>query len=186
MKLNANMSKDFALDITTKDGDRLKFSMFDKKSLEAKKGEDSTTLKLKSQIGFSFNYTGNGLSKDDIKEIKEAVKKVAPNLDKFMQDSRIKELNPEHVIKSALKISDMLPQKADENEKKALMGELLKDIGKRLHTEGEKIKQPNKDEIKSKMLEDSKKLLEELWKNMSKAKEKQDEANSKMKLGFYA
>lgn len=183
MKINANMNKDFALDIKTKDGDRLQFSMYDKKSLEAKKGEDSTTLHLKSQIGFAFNYTGNGLSDDDIKEIKEAVKAVGPKLDEFMKDSRVKELNPEHIIKTALKLGDALPKKSDDNEKKALMGELLKDIGKRLHQEGEKIKAPNADEIKSKMMEDSKKLLEELWKNMSEAKKA---GEKDIKSGFYA
>lgn len=179
MQVSAN--KDFSLNVKTKDGDELSFSMYDKKNMSAKKDAKSLTLALKSELGFDFKYSGNGLSKEDLAEIKEAVKAVQPQLDEFMKDSRISELHPEKIIKTALKIGDALPIKANEDEKKALMSELIEDVGKKLLSSQAKLDDKDAKELKNTMFENSKKLLEELWEQINKNLKDRD-----TNIGFYA
>ncbi|MCR4941665.1 MAG: ATP/GTP-binding protein [Campylobacter sp.] len=76
--------------IQTSSGDKLSLSMFHNQSLKMQKtqgdGFSSQTLTLSRAYGYEFEYEGNGLDANDIKEIQEAMKLIQPSIDKFMEN----------------------------------------------------------------------------------------------------
>ncbi|WP_291950686.1 ATP-binding protein [Campylobacter sp.] len=177
MQISSLNSQNFSMDIKTKSGNQLSFSMYDEKEAKLKQEGNSTSLSLKSQFGFSFSYSGTKLSEDDIKEIKDAVAKVQPQIDEFMKNSRVGSLKPKELITTAMSITDVLPQAKNEEHKKATLHELLNTMDKSLKQEMNKT---DLKDVKTQIFQDSAKLLEEIWKDYNKEKENNKE------FGFYA
>jgi len=109
------------LSITTSDGDKIDLKMFD--SIEAssnfKKGNGfiSEEFSLKHTFGYEFHYEGNGLSKKDIEEIKNALKKAKPLIEKFLKE---KEENKKVLSHIAHSIKSLLPTPKNENHQNAI------------------------------------------------------------------
>ncbi|MCR6590814.1 ATP/GTP-binding protein [Campylobacter insulaenigrae] len=180
MQISSLNSQSFSMDIKTKSGNQLSFSMYDEKEAKFKQEGNSTSLSLKSQFGFSFSYSGTKLSEDDIKEIKDAVAKVQPQIDEFMKNSRVGSLKPKELIATAMNITNVLPQPKSEEHKKATLHELLNTMDKNLKQEMNKT---DLKDVKVQIFQDSAKLLEEIWKDYNKQQENKE--NNK-EFGFYA
>ncbi|TXE88446.1 ATP-binding protein [Campylobacter volucris] len=181
MQVSGLNSQNFSMDIKTKSGNHLSFAMYDKKEVNYEKNDNSASLSLRRQFGFSFSYTGTKLSEDDIKEIKDAVAKFQPQIDEFMKNSRVGSLQPKELITTAMKIGDALPEPKSEEHKKATLHELLNTMDKSLKQE---LGKTDLDDVKKQLFQDSAKLLEEIWENYNKQKEKKEENNKE--FGFYA
>lgn len=180
MQINTNQN--FALDYTTKSGKHLSFSMYDKADMSL--NADEKSLSLKRQYGFSFSYEGSKLTQNDLDEIKNAMKEVEPLIKDFLENSKVKELKPKEIITSALKIANLLPTPKDENHKNAIANQLTNKIDDLINQN----KTP-KDKDSS-LLEDSKKLMDEILKFMQEQLDKQMKEANKTKdannLNFYA
>ncbi|EAJ6136187.1 ATP-binding protein [Campylobacter lari] len=181
MQISSYNSQNFSMDIKTKNGNHLSFSMYDKKEAKLDKDGNSASLSLRNQFGFSFSYSGTKLSQEEIEEIKEAVAKVQPQIDEFMKNSRVGTLKPKELITTAMKIGDALPEPKNEEHKKATLHELFNTMDKSLNKEMNKT---NLEDIKKQIFQDSTKLLEEIWEQYNKQKEQKEKDNKE--FGFYA
>ena len=80
----------FSFDLKTSSGDEISLSLYDNKSVEfnAKDGggERSFSMRLRHELGYSFSYKGDGISEQDQKEIEEAMKKIKPIYQKFLEN----------------------------------------------------------------------------------------------------
>ncbi|WP_139453877.1 ATP-binding protein [Campylobacter armoricus] len=182
MQISNYNSQNFSMDIKTKNGNHLSFSMYDKKEAKLDKDGNSASLSLRNQFGFSFSYSGSKLTQDEINEIKDAVAKIQPQIDEFMKNSRVGTLKPKELITTAMKIGNALPEPKDEEHKKATLHELFNTMDKSLNKE---IAKTDLDDIKKQIFQDSTKLLEEIWEQYNKQKQKNEEENNK-EFGFYA
>jgi hypothetical protein len=114
----------FEFKFTTSDGDKIDLKLSD--SLEAsssyvkKDGAVSEELTLKHQFSYEFSYEGNGLSKEDLKEIKEAFKKIKPMLEKFLKE---KQSNDKIMNNFAHHLKSFLPEAKNENHLNAIKKE---------------------------------------------------------------
>ena len=117
---NLNTSK-FDFKFTTSSGDKIELSLYDDVEIDKsylKKGNVTTTeMTLKHEYGYHFHYEGNGLSKEDIKEIQEAMKKVKPLLEKFL---KAKKLHEKEITNFAQNLKSLLPQPKNENHENAI------------------------------------------------------------------
>ena len=118
MKINVvnfnNSSFDFKF--KTSSGDEIDLKMFDyfKQNIGYKK-ENGITYKefsLKHEYGYEFHYKGNGLDENDLKEIEEAIKKIKPLFEKFLDQ---KEKNDQLITNTAHTIKSLLPIPKNEN-----------------------------------------------------------------------
>lgn len=180
MQIDASKSQNFAMSYTTKSGKQLSLSMYDKQSVDYTKDGDGTSLSLRRQYGFSFSYEGSKLTQEDINELKTAMKDIEPMLQEFLANSKVKELQPKELIESALKMANVLPTPKDENHQNAIMDTVLTSLENLVKNN----KTPNKEENLS-MLEDSKKLIEELFTQMKKQLEKQQISNQDKGFNLY-
>jgi len=114
-------STSFEFKFTTSDGDKIDLKMQDliEANSSFKKGNNgiSQEFTLRHQFEYEFHYEGNGLSKKDIEEIKEAFKKVKPLLEKFLKE---KEQNEKIMKNVAHHIKSFLPEPKNENHLNAL------------------------------------------------------------------
>lgn len=183
MQIEAAKSQNFSMDYTTKSGKHLNFSMFDHQNLNYSSDENGKNLSLKKQYGFSFSFEGSKLTQDELDEIKSVMKNVEPLLQNFLQNSKVGELNPKGIIENAMKIANILPKPSDENHQNAIMDGLVGKLDSML------MKNPNLNQ-NSNVLEDSKKLIDEVFeqmkKQLEKAKQKNEESQNKAGLNFYA
>jgi hypothetical protein len=126
----------FEFKFTTSDGDKIDLKLSDlveAGSSYVKKGKNiSEEFTLKHQFGYEFHYEGNGLSAKDIKEIKEAFKKVKPLLEKFLKQKDANEkvmANVSHHLKSFMpEVKDFNHFNAIKNEGVKTFDEVLKSI----------------------------------------------------------
>ena len=109
------------LSITTSDGDKIDLKMFDSveanTDLKKANGSISEEFSLKHTFEYEFHYEGNGLSKKDIEEIKEALKKAKPLIEKFLKE---KEENNKIMSHIAHSIKSLLPTPKNENHQNAI------------------------------------------------------------------
>lgn len=187
MQIDASKNQNFSMDYTTKSGKHLSLSMFDKQSVNYTSNEEGNSLSLRRQYGFSFTFEGSKLTQDDLNEIKNAMKEVEPMINDFLANSKVGKLKPKEIIESAMQMANILPTPSDENHQNALMNNFANKLDDLL-----KQNQTNDKNINSSMLEDSKKLLDEVLEQMKKQLEKQQEkakenqANTKEGLNLYA
>ncbi|AJC85934.1 invasion antigen I [Campylobacter sp. RM16704] len=180
MQISSYNSQNFSMDIKTKNGNHLSFSMYDNKEAKLDKDGNSTSLSLRNQFGFSFSYSGTKLSQEEINEIKDAVAKIQPQIDEFMKNSRVGALKPKELITTAMKIGNALPEPKDEEHKKATLHELFNIMDKSLNKEMAKA---DLEDIKKQIFQDSAKLLEEIWEQYNNQENKKEENKE---FGFYA
>ncbi|MBZ7960435.1 intracellular survival protein CiaI [Campylobacter molothri] len=174
MQIDASKNQSFSMDYTTKSGKHLSLSMYDNQSLNYS-DKDGKHLSLKHQYGFSFTFEGSKLTQNDMDEIKDAMKDVEPMLKNFLANSKVGELKPKELIQTAMQIADVLPTPKDENHKNAIASNLTNKLDNLL-----KQNQINDKDVNTSMLEDSKKLLDEVLEQMKK----QQEQNNKEKNGL--
>jgi len=120
-------SADFEFNFTTSDGDIINLKMRDilevKSDLKKTKHSMSEELTLKHQFSYEFHYEGNGLSQKDLKEIKDAFKKIKPLLEKFLKTKK----SNDRVIKNvAHHLKSFLPPVKNENHLNAIKNEGVK------------------------------------------------------------
>jgi len=150
----------FSFSFTTSDGDKIDLKMYDSveanSSYKKARGYTSEEFTLKHQYGYEFHYEGNGLSKEDIKEIKEAFKKIKPLLKEFLKQ---KEANEKVITNFSHSIKSMLPQIKNENHLNAVKNEGVKtfdDVLKEIQAELKELKKAK--ELFDKLFDSSKKL----------------------------
>lgn len=185
VQIQASSSQNFGFSYTTTSGKSLSLSMFDNQSVSYSKENNAQSISLKREYGFHFTYEGSKLTQDDISEIKDAMKDVEPLLNDFLQSSKVGELNPKDFIQSAMQIANILPSSSDENKQNATMNSLVGKFDELLkrHQSQDATQNAN-------MLEDSKKLIDEILARIEEQKREllqntQDKQN-KNALGFYA
>lgn len=170
MQIDASKNQSFSMDYTTKSGKHLALSMYDNQSVSYANNEEGKTLNLKRQYGFSFTFEGSKLTQNDLDEIKNAMKEVEPMIKGFLANSKVGELKPKEIIESAMQIANILPTPNDENHQNAIMSNLTNKLSDLL-----KQNQTSDKNTNASMLEDSKKLLDEVLEQMKKRLEKQQE-----------
>jgi len=120
----ASNSANFNFSFTTSSGDKIDLKMFD--SIEAEnhftktRTSVSQELTLTHQFGYEFHYEGNGLDENDIKEIKEAFKKIKPMLKEFLKQ---KDINEKVIKNAANRLKSYLPPIKNQNHLNALKQE---------------------------------------------------------------
>ncbi|HEB8061980.1 TPA: ATP-binding protein [Campylobacter coli] len=187
MQIDASKNQSFSMDYTTKSGKHLALSMYDNQSLSYTNDEDGKSLNLKRQYGFSFTFEGSKLTQADLDEIKNAMKEVEPMIKDFLANSKVGELKPKEIIESAMQMANVLPTPKDENHQNAIMNNFANKLSDLL-----KQNQSNDKDINASMLEDSKKLLDEVLEQMRKQlkkqqeKAKEDQNNTEKGLNLYA
>ena len=118
-------SSKFDFKFTTSSGDKIELSMYDNVEIDKNftKSSNSKTyeMTLKHEYGYHFHYEGNGLDKNDIKEIKEAMKKIKPLMEKFLKtkDTQKEMVNFAHKLKS------LLPKPKNENHSLAIKNHMV-------------------------------------------------------------
>ncbi|MEO1923656.1 MAG: ATP/GTP-binding protein [Nautiliaceae bacterium] len=114
----------FDFSFTTSSGDKIELNMFDsveaQSSFKRGRGIISQELTLKHSYGYEFHYEGNGLDENDLKEIKEAFKKVKPLLEKFLKQ---KDANEKVISNVAHALKSKLPEPKNEEYEKAIKQE---------------------------------------------------------------
>ncbi len=78
----------FDFEYTTKDGDKLTFSMDSSSYTGSKSDANSSTHTLYREFSYQMKYEGNGISEADKKEIARALQDSAPLMEEFFQKSR--------------------------------------------------------------------------------------------------
>ena len=157
--------------------------MFDKQSASYNNDGNSQTLSLRREYGFSFSYQGSKLTQTDIAEIKDAMKDVEPLINNFLKNSKVGELEPRDFITSAMQIANILPSSGDENKQNATMDNLVSKFD-------DLLKQNQSDDTKQNetMLQDSKKLIDEirqlLQKQLQTLQDETEKNNKKSENGF--
>jgi len=117
----------------TSSGDEISFSMYDNKSLEfssQKNGSSSQrSLTLTHEYGYEFAYKGNGIDKQDMKEIEEAMKQIRPQVDEFMKNVKEGDKiagSSQSISELSNKIKQMLPDAKDMDHKNFINDNMLK------------------------------------------------------------
>ncbi len=79
----------FSFDLTTSSGDRISLSMYDNRSLSLSTESDGRSerfsMSLRHEYGYSFSYRGDGIDAQDAKEIEEAMEKIGPLFETFLE-----------------------------------------------------------------------------------------------------
>ena len=114
-------SSKFDFKFTTSSGDKIELSMYDNVEIDKNftKSSNSKTyeMTLKHEYGYHFHYEGNGLDKNDIKEIKEAMKKIKPLMEKFL---KTKDIHEKEMLNFSHKLKSLLPKPKNENHSLAI------------------------------------------------------------------
>ncbi|TQR34395.1 ATP-binding protein [Campylobacter sp. MIT 99-7217] len=168
MQVEASKNQNFGFSYTTSTGKSLSLSMFDNKSASASQDENSKSLSLRHEYGFSFSFQGSKLTEDDVSEIKNAMKEIEPILNEFMQNSKVGELKPKDFIQNAMQIANLLPSSEDENKQNATLNNLVNLMDNTLKQHQGGIQSENVN-----LLEDTKKLFEEVLKQIQEKLEAQ-------------
>lgn len=114
-------SSKFDFKFTTSSRDKIELSMYDSVKIDKNftKSPNSKTyeMTLKHEYGYHFHYEGNGLDKNDIKEIKEAMEKIKPLMEKFL---KTKDMHEKEMVNFAHKLKSLLPKPKNENHSLAI------------------------------------------------------------------
>ena len=105
--LDAYRSHDLSISMKTSSGDIINLDFSNEQSLNAKKGEDGSSLKFSSMQAFNFEMQSNGLDEQDKKEIAAFMKLAQPRIDAFMKEIAEQD-QKSSVSKVAKSITDLL------------------------------------------------------------------------------
>ncbi len=123
--LNFDSTK-FDFKFTTSSGDKIELNMYDSVEIDksfSKNGNIKTAeISLKHEYGYHFHYEGNGLSKEDIKEIKEAMKKIKPLIEKFL---KAKKEHQKEITNFVHNLKSFLPKPKNKNHEFAIKSHTL-------------------------------------------------------------
>lgn len=170
MQIDVSKNQNFSLDYTTKSGKKLSLDMYDNQSINYSKDDNSKNLSLKREYGFSFTFEGSKLTQNELDEIKDAMKEVEPMIQNFLANSKVEKLKPKDLIQSAMQMANVLPTPKDENHQNAIMNGFTNKLENLLNKN-----QTPSNEQNAALLEDSKKLLDEVLEQMKKQLEKMQE-----------
>lgn len=120
----------FDFNFTTSSGDEISLSMYDNKQMSMSSYRDGNmsvdSFSLSHAFGYSYEYSGNGLDANDQKEIAQALEKVSPNIEKFMENVNESGIpSPRSILDMAQDIRLDLPEVENEDTKSALQTGLL-------------------------------------------------------------
>lgn len=185
MQIESSSNQNFGFSYTTSSGKNLSLSMFDRQSASYSNDGENQSLSLRRQYGFSFSYQGSQLTQADMAEIKDAMKEVQPILDKFLQNSKVGQLNPQDFIQNAMQVANILPSANNENKQNATMDRLVSTFDQALRQNQSEDPKQN-----TTMLEDSKRLIDEIRQIFQKQlqalqDENKDTNKFKNTFGFY-
>lgn len=113
-------SANLGFSFQTSSGDKIDLQLYSKKELGYEKSEDSESLMFAAKEGYKFRFETNGLSDQDKTEIAEAMKKIEPMINKFMEENGSETFLKEPLDIVAANINNALPKPKDENAKNAL------------------------------------------------------------------
>jgi len=164
MQINSlnSTSNAFSFDLKTSSGDEISLSLYDNKSIEFNAKESSSersfSMRLRHELGYSFSYKGDGISEQDQKEIEEAMKKIKPIYQKFLENIKKSDENPgfEEITNFSQIMRSKMPKLESPDAK-----ELLKDKTVDVMDEVLDIF-----ERSQKLLENTKRLFDKLFENM--------------------
>jgi len=111
----------FSFDLRTSSGDEISLSFYDDKKLEfdAKEGRGvrKYQMSLRHEVGYSFSYKGDGISQEDQKEIEEALKRIRPMYQKFLENIKKSDEFPgfQEITNITQKMKNELPMPKDSN-----------------------------------------------------------------------
>lgn len=163
MQIDAANNQNFSFSYTTTSGKSLSLAMYDNASASYSGESGSGTLSLRREYGFSFSYSGSQLTNSDLAEIKDAMKDIEPLLTDFLDNSKVAQLDPQDFIQSAMDIAGLLPTPSSENTLNATADSLLSKFDELLSERQSASNAENKA-----MLEDSKKLFEDILTRLKK------------------
>ena len=112
----------FSFSLSTSSGDHISLSMYDNQEIDisASKDEDSKnfSMSLRHEMGYSFSYSGNGIDKQDLKEIEKAMKVIKPIFQKFLKNIKDNNIipNDKEIINWTNIAKKELPKITDENK----------------------------------------------------------------------
>jgi len=125
--VNQGSYNNFALNIKTSDGDTVKLNMFDNKEFSLSNEGTKSSMSLSQSSGYSFEYSGNGLSQQDMDEINEAMKAIKPMLNDYYKSVEESDTmfggNPLKDISDQFK--SLLPEPKDDNMENAIKSNTL-------------------------------------------------------------
>jgi hypothetical protein len=156
---------DFNFSMQTSSGDKIDLKLYDEKSSEMSYKKDGSKtemmLSLTHSYGYSFHYEGNGIDKQDKKEIKEAMKIIEPMLEKYLKNIKEsdKDSSMAQITNKAFDLNSYIPKAKDLNTKNYLSNNTLKTFDKVLQ------KAENQNE---KILKEAQKLFDALLKQQDK------------------
>lgn len=125
------------LSIKTSSGDTISLNMYDNKEMQYSDVREGNArmqeFSLSHAYGYTFSYEGNGIDKQDMQEIREAMKELKPSIKEYMQNVKDDGMpSPRAIINEALNIRQALPSPKDFNEKQMMGSELLKNFDEAL------------------------------------------------------
>ncbi|WP_457596557.1 hypothetical protein [Hydrogenimonas sp.] len=128
--LNASANS-FGFTLQTSSGDRISLSMYDNQAVslgvEVREGYRKTTMSLRHEVGYMFEYEGNGIDARDQKEIEEAMKLIRPMFHKFLENIEKSDLMPglDERVNLAQLVRDTLPEPKTHDAKTMLKDKTL-------------------------------------------------------------
>ncbi len=158
--LGFSSSSNMAFSFQTSSGDKIDLQLYSKKQLGYEQNEDGESLMFASKEGYKFRFETNGLTEQDKAEIAEAMKKIEPLVNKFIEDSGSNSFLKEPLDMVAANINAQLPKPKDENYKNALSASTV-GLFDSLLKKAEKPKE---------IFEDMQKLLDKIIKNVQNPK----------------
>ena len=125
------------LSIKTSSGDTISLAMYDNKEMQytdvKKNNARIQEFSLSHEYGYAFSYEGNGIDKQDQREIQEALKALQPAIKDYMQNVKNDGMpSPRAILNKALDMRQELPRPQNFNHKQMMADELLKGFNKEL------------------------------------------------------
>ncbi len=151
----------FNFSMTTSSGDKISLDLYDEKSssfLYAKSTNSKfASVSLSHSYGYHFHYEGDGIDKNDKREIDEALKIIKPMLEQYFDNinKSSQKTTEADIVNRAFDINSKLPQIKNEDAKYYLNHKTLKMMDNIL------AKPENKNNLKS-----AQKLFDELLRQM--------------------
>ncbi|MGG7048579.1 MULTISPECIES: ATP/GTP-binding protein [unclassified Campylobacter] len=147
----------------TSSGDKINLGLYNNKSVEYASARTANSsiqsLTLTHEYGYNFEYVGNGIDANDLKEINEALEKIQPKIDEFLkqiEDDKI--FSNSEITNLASSLKSELPQAKDLNHANLIADKTLKMFDSLLEQH----------KLSQKMLEKVNKLFENVIDNTQK------------------
>ncbi|CAD7288857.1 ATP/GTP-binding protein [Campylobacter suis] len=147
----------------TSSGDKINLGLYNNKSVEYASARTANSsiqsLTLTHEYGYNFEYVGNGIDANDLKEINEALEKIQPKIDEFLkqiEDDKI--FSNSEITNLASSLKSELPQAKDLNHANLIADKTLKMFDSLLEQH----------KLTQKMLEKVNKLFENVIDNTQK------------------